>query len=84
MQELSAGDAAAFDELQVDVGLAKRGRAVQAGRVFAQRDFDQHSLDLADDLLDRRSGLDGGRCIGLRSPPRYHNASCLRAEVTST
>jgi hypothetical protein len=54
MQQVSPGGAAALDELQVDVGFAERGRAVQAGRVVAQRDLDQDGLDLADDLLDGR------------------------------
>ena len=56
MQEVSAVGTAAFDELQVDAGFAERGRAVETGRVFAQRDLDQDSLDLANDLLDRRRG----------------------------
>jgi hypothetical protein len=38
--------------LDVDVGLVERGRAVEAGRIVAQRDLDQHGFDLADDLLD--------------------------------
>jgi hypothetical protein len=40
------------------VGLAERGRAVEAEQVVAQRDFDQDGFDLADDLLNRRSGRD--------------------------
>ena len=73
MQLVSAGGAAAFDELQVDVDFAERGRAVQTGRVFAQRDLDQDRLDLANDLLDRRRGplrcfRIGQRDLGRGSP----------------
>lgn len=54
MQQVAGGRAAALDELEVDVGFSERGRAVQAGRVVAERDLDQHCADLANDLHDGR------------------------------
>ena len=84
MQQVAAGGAAALDELQVDVGFAERGRAVQAGRVVAQRDLDQHGLDLADDLLDRRNRLDrfnGRRCVRLAGPSAGRRAGAPAARV---
>jgi hypothetical protein len=77
MQEVAGRGAAASDELQVDVGFAERGRAVETGRVFAQRNLDQDGLDLANDLPDRRRGR--LRCfrIGQRDLGRGSRRRCL-------
>ena len=58
--------------------LQNEGGAVQAGRVFAQRDFDQDGFDLADDSAGPagwRDRLDGAGVRRLAGPSAGHQAA---------